>query len=78
MKIPNNQCQYPGEDHFLDDTTMGGGSCIYQDDKHGIFEMIRICDRHYKLHILKYYPDSEIARFFRKQDEKKINQESLL
>lgn len=77
MKIPANQCQYPGEEHALEDTSMSGGSCIYQDKDHGIPEMIRVCELHYKAHILKYYPDSLLAQYFRKQDEKKANQEQL-
>lgn len=36
VKIPLNQCQYPGEEHELDDTSMSGGSFIYQDEDHGI------------------------------------------
>lgn len=77
MKIPANQCQYPGEEHALEDTSMSGGSCIYQDKDHGIPEMIRVCELHYKAHILKYYSDSLMAQYFRKQDEKKTNQEQL-
>lgn len=77
MKILSNQCQYPGEEHVLEDTSMSGGSCIYQDKDHGIPEMIRVCELHYKAHILKYYPDSLLAQYFRKQDEKKANQEQL-
>ena len=78
-EIQNNQCQYPGEEHPLDGTTMGAGSVIYEDDMHGIPEMIRICEYHYKIHILKYWPESQIAIWFRKQDEsKKTLQASLL
>ncbi len=78
MNIPNNQCQYPGEEHLLAETTMSGGSVIYQDNQHGIPEMIRVCEYHYKLHILKYWPESSIAMYFRKQDEGKAVQASLL
>ena len=78
MNIPNNQCQYPGSEHLLEDTTMSAGSVIYQDNDHGIPEMIRVCDQHYKIHILKYWPESSIAMFFRKQDENKVVQASLL
>ena len=78
MKIPNNQCQYPGSEHLLEDTAMSGGSVIYQDNDHGIPEMIRVCEKHYKEHILKYFPKSYIAIFFRKQDEGNVIQTSLL
>lgn len=78
MNIPNNYCQYPNFEHILNDTTMGAGSLIYQDDKNGIPEMIRCCDYHYKSHILKYWPESSIAMYFRKQDESKPFQASLL
>ena len=78
MNIPNNQCQYPGEEHLLENTTMGAGSLIYQDNEHGIPEMIRCCEQHYKIHILKYWPESSIAMFFRKQDGNKVVQASLL
>jgi len=78
MNIPNNQCQYPESEHLLKDTEMSGGSVIYQDNDHGIPEMIRVCDQHYKIHILKYWPESSIAMFFRKQDENKVVQASLL
>ena len=78
MNIPNNQCQYPGEEHLLEDTSMNAGSCIYQDAEHGIPEMIRCCERHYKIHILKYWPESSIASYYRKQDENKELQASLL
>jgi len=79
MNIPSNQCQYPGEEHTLNDTSMSGGSCIYQDEINGIPEMIRICDLHYRAHILKYYPFSLIAKYFiREQEEKKSKQERLL
>lgn len=78
MKIPNNQCQYPENEHPLKDTIFGAGSCIYQDAEHGIPEMIRCCDEHYKIHILKYWPESSIAMYFRKQDEGKAVQASLL
>jgi hypothetical protein len=78
MKIPNNQCQYPGSQHLLEDTAMSGGSVIYQDSDHGIPEMIRVCDQHYKIHILKYWPESTIAVFYRKQGESQIVQACLL
>ena len=78
MKISNNQCQYPGAEHQLEDTSTGASSVIYQDDEHGIPEMIRVCNAHYRLHILKYWPESAIAIYYRKQDEKKISQASLL
>jgi hypothetical protein len=78
MNIPTNQCQYPGEEHLLENTSMSSGSCIYQDTEHGIPEMIRCCEYHYKVHILKYWPDSSIAIYFRKQDENKELQASLL
>lgn len=78
MNILNNQCQYPGEEHLLADTYMGGGSVIYEDDEHGIPEMIRICNDHYKIHILKYWPESSIAIYFRKQNESRAVQASLL
>lgn len=78
MNIPNNTCQYPGAEHLLEGTTMGAGSVIYQDAEHGILEMIRCCDYHYKVHILKYWPESNIAMYYRKQDESKPTQASLL
>ncbi len=78
MNIPNNYCQYPGEEHVLTDTTMGAGSVIYQDVRNGIPEMIRCCDYHYKVHILRYWPESTIAAYYRKQDESKSFQASML
>jgi hypothetical protein len=78
MNIPNNICQYPGSEHLLEGTTMGAASVIYRDADHGIPEMIRCCDYHYKVHVLKYWPESSIATYYRKQDESKPIQASLL
>ena len=78
MNIPNNQCQYPGHEHVLEDTSSGGGSVIYLDAANGIMDQIRVCDEHYKMHILKFYPDSSIAAWYRKQDGKRIVQGKLI
>lgn len=77
MNIPNNQCQYPGHEHTLKDTTSGAGSVIYIDKENGIVDDIRVCEEHYKEHILKFYPDSKIAAWFRDRDKHIFSQERL-
>jgi hypothetical protein len=78
MNIPNNYCQYPNYEHLLSDPAIGAGFLIYQDVKNGIPEMIRCCNYHYKVHILKYWPESSVAVYYRKQDASKSIQASLL
>lgn len=74
VKVANNMCQYPGHEHPLDGTTEAGASRMYSDPDHGIQGAKRLCERHYRVHILKYHPDSIMAIRIRKQLEEEKSQ----
>ena len=45
----------------------------YRDESHGIPKMIHVCEACYKKHILKYFPDSKMAEYYRKQGGEQPN-----
>ena len=49
--------------------------CNYRDPKNGIEKDIRICDDCYCEHILKYYPESRMAKHLRKEMESEGEQQ---
>ena len=64
-------CYYPKEEHEMEKPS----DCVcYWDEEHGI-KALQICNKHYRTHILKYYPESKQAQFIRQESE--IDQQQM-
>ena len=63
--IPVDRCQY--KDHPI----KSNSDKIYTDTANGITQEIRICESCLREHVLRYYPNGNLAQWFRNNPEVK-------